>query len=72
MIQTLVDTYERSYANVHRGIHWLSDQSTDLFEDACAKLATFINAQHPHEVIFTTGTTASINLVAQLGRRILW
>ncbi len=65
VINALVDTYEHSYANVHRGIHWLSDQSTDLFEDAREKVRRFIAAEHPHEIIFTTGATFAINLVAR-------
>jgi cysteine desulfurase/selenocysteine lyase len=65
VIQTIVDTYERSYANVHRGIHWLSDQSTDLFEEARESVRKFINAPVREEVIFTHGTTESINLVAR-------
>jgi cysteine desulfurase/selenocysteine lyase len=65
VIQTLVDTYEKSYANVHRGIHWLSDQSTDLYEEAREKVRAYINARQSCEVIFTTGSTASINLVAR-------
>lgn len=65
VIQSLVDMYERNYANVHRGVHWLSDQSTDRYEDAREKVREFINAPQRHEIIFTTGTTASINLVAR-------
>jgi cysteine desulfurase/selenocysteine lyase len=65
VIQALVDTYEKTYANVHRGIHWLSDQSTDQYEEARQKVQTFIHARHGHEVIFTTGSTTSINLVAR-------
>jgi cysteine desulfurase/selenocysteine lyase len=65
VIDTIVDTYERHYANVHRGIHWLSDQSTDLFEEAREKVRRFIGAEHANEVIFTTGTTLAINLVAR-------
>src|SRR5438477_11363294 len=65
VIQALVDTYEKHYANVHRGIHWLSDQSTDLFEEARRKVQAFIQAEAPEEVIFTHGTTESINLVAR-------
>lgn len=65
VIQTIVDTYERRYANVHRGIHWLSDQSTDLFEEAREGVRAFINAPAREEVIFTHGTTESINLVAR-------
>jgi cysteine desulfurase/selenocysteine lyase len=65
VIQTIVDTYERHYANVHRGIHWLSDQSTDLFEEARQKVRRFINARVPAEVVFTSGTTSAINTVAR-------
>ena len=65
VIQSLVDTYEKHYANVHRGIHWLSDQSTDLYEDARRSVQRLLNAEQPHEVIFTTGATMSINLVAR-------
>lgn len=65
VIQSLVDTYEKHYANVHRGIHWLSDQSTDLYEDARRSVQQLLNAEQPHEVIFTTGATMSINLVAR-------
>jgi cysteine desulfurase/selenocysteine lyase len=65
VIQAIVDTYQRHYANVHRGIHWLSDQSTDLFEEARESVRAFINAPAREEVIFTHGTTESINLVAR-------
>lgn len=65
VIDAIVNTYERQYANVHRGIHWLSDQSTDLYEDARERVRKFINASSKEEVVFTSGTTASINLVAR-------
>ena len=65
VIQAIVDTYEQHYANVHRGIHWLSDQSTDLYEEARQKVRTFINASAREEVIFTTGATGAINLVSR-------
>src|SRR5690606_27132147 len=65
VIQSMVDVYEKHYANVHRGIHWLSDQSTDLFEEARCKVAAFIGAPSTEEVIFTHGATESINLVAR-------
>jgi cysteine desulfurase/selenocysteine lyase len=65
VIQSLVDVYEQKYANVHRGIHWLSDQSTDLFEEARETVRAFINAPVREEVIFTHGTTEGINLVAR-------
>ena len=65
VIQSLVDVYEQKYANVHRGIHWLSDQSTDMYEEAREKVRDFINAPAREEVIFTHGTTEGINLVAR-------
>lgn len=65
VIDALVNVYEKHYANVHRGIHWLSDQSTDLFEETRELVRVFINAKHRHEVIFTNGTTTGINLVAR-------
>jgi len=65
VIDSLVDMYEHQYANVHRGVHWLSDQSTDRYEEARRTVQAFINAPSPNEVIFTTGATAAINLVAR-------
>lgn len=65
VIQAMVGVYERQYANVHRGIHWLSDQSTDLYEEARGKVCRFINARAPEEIVFTRGTTEGINLVAR-------
>ena len=57
--------YRRHNANVHRGVHTLSQEATDLYEAARRALAEFINADSDREVIFTRGTTESINLVAQ-------
>ena len=65
VIQTIVEAYEQHYANVHRGIHWLSEQSTDMYEEARETTRELINASHVEEIIFTTGTTAAINLVAR-------
>jgi cysteine desulfurase / selenocysteine lyase len=65
VIDALVEVYSTHYANVHRGIHWLSDQTTDLFEQAREKIRAFINAPAREEVIFTHGTTEGINLVAR-------
>ncbi len=65
VIDAMVSTYEQHYANVHRGIHWLSDQSTDLYEGARVKVQTLINAKRRSEVVFTTGATGAINLVAR-------
>ena len=56
--------YRLTYANVHRGIHWLSEQSSAEYENARTAVQRFINAPNNNEVIFTSGTTASINLVA--------
>ena len=65
VIRAITDTYEQHYANVHRGIHWWSDQSTDLYEEARSKVQQFIGASTREEIIFTHGTTESINLVAR-------
>jgi cysteine desulfurase/selenocysteine lyase len=65
VIQSLVDVYEKQYANVHRGIHWLSEQSTDLYEEAREAVRCFLNARTRQEIVFTTGTTHGINLVAR-------
>ncbi|MCC5905897.1 MAG: cysteine desulfurase [Balneolaceae bacterium] len=60
-----LDHYHRyEHANVHRGIHTLSQKATDAYEAARPKVAAFINAAEEHEIIYTTGTTDSINLVA--------
>ena len=58
--------YEHDNANVHRGIHELSNRATNAFEAARARAAKFINARSADEIIFTRGTTEGINLVAQL------
>ena len=65
VINAIRNVYERDYANVHRGIHTLSERSTELYEQAREKARALLNAEHAHEVIFTSGTTASINLVAR-------
>ena len=60
-----IDHYHRyEHSNVHRGIHTLSQKATDAFEEARFKVQKFINAKDPDEIIYTTGTTDSINLVA--------
>lgn len=66
-----IDYYHRhEHTNVHRGIHDLSQKATDAYEATREKVRNFINARHTHEVIFTSGTTESINLVASsFGRR---
>ena len=65
VIDRLSEVYRVDYANVHRGVHTLSQRCTDLFEEAREKVRRFINARHTHEVIFVRGTTEAINLVAQ-------
>lgn len=65
VIDTITDYYTRYNANVHRGIYALSEAATAAYEDARKKVRRFINAANKREVIFTRGTTESINLVAQ-------
>ena len=64
VIDALVHYYERDNANVHRGIHELSNRATAAYEGARARAAKFINARSADEIIFTRGTTEGINLVA--------
>lgn len=70
VIDSLRKVYEEDYANVHRGVHTLSQRCTDLFEQAREKVQAFLNARHAHEIIFTRGTTEAINLVAQTHGRL--
>jgi cysteine desulfurase/selenocysteine lyase len=65
VIDAMSHYYENSHANVHRGVHTLSQEATDLFEGAREKVRRFINAKSTKEVIFVRGTTEAINLVAQ-------
>ncbi len=55
---------ESEYANVHRGVHWLSEQSTWKYEHARGRVARFLNAPNPTDVVFVKGTTDAVNLVA--------
>lgn len=64
VIDVLRRVYERDYANVHRGIHTLSERSTEQYEEAREKVRAFVGAELPEEIIFTSGTTAGVNLVA--------
>ncbi|NNN04314.1 MAG: cysteine desulfurase [Elusimicrobia bacterium] len=64
VIEALVDFYERHNANVHRGVHTLSEEATNMVEASRAKTAKFIGAAKPETVIFTRNATESINLVA--------
>jgi cysteine desulfurase / selenocysteine lyase len=64
VIDALVHYYERDNANVHRGIHELSNRATNAFEASRARTARFLNARSDNEIIFTRGTSEGINLVA--------
>jgi len=72
VIQSLTDYYSFSVANVHRGIHSLSENGTIAYENVRKAVAEFINAEHDHEIIFTKGTTDSFNLLAHsLGESVI-
>ncbi|MEO9903537.1 cysteine desulfurase [Nisaea sp.] len=64
VIDAVTHMYEAEYANVHRGLHYLSELATARYEGAREKVQSFINARHSHEVIYTRGTTDALNLVA--------
>ncbi|RRQ49932.1 cysteine desulfurase [Maribacter algicola] len=64
VIGAIVDYYENYNANIHRGVHTLSQEATDKYEQARIKIQRHFNAANPYEIIFTSGTTHSINLVA--------
>ncbi len=65
VIQSIVSCYEEHYANVHRGIHQLAQESDDLFDQARETVRAFINAPEVEECIFTYGATSGINTVAR-------
>lgn len=64
VIEAMSRFYEEDYANIHRGVHYLSQRATDAFESARAKVARFINAEKADEIVFTRNATEAINLVA--------
>ena len=64
VIDAVKHVYEAEYSNVHRGLHYMSEQTSARYEEARLKVARFINAEFEQEIIFTKGTTESINLVA--------
>lgn len=64
VIDVIVDYYSNYNANIHRGVHTLSQEATDKYEEARHTIQKHFNAAHAHEIIFTSGTTHSINLVA--------
>ena len=65
VIRTITDFYEKENTNVHRGIYQLAAQTSQKYEAVRKKVADFIHAEKPQNIVFTSGTTASINLVAQ-------
>ena len=74
--QSVIDAeryyYEHQYANIHRGVHYLSQIGTDLYENVRRQIQQFIHAKHEHEIIYTKGTTNAINLVAYtFGRKFI-
>jgi len=64
VIDAVSHCYEREYANVHRGVYWLSERATQTYEDTRRKVRRFINAASEREIVFTKGATEAINLVA--------
>ena len=72
VLDAVRDAYETTYANVHRGVHYLSERATAEYEAARTKARRFLNARHDNEIVFTRGATESINLVAaSFGRAFL-
>jgi cysteine desulfurase/selenocysteine lyase len=65
VLEAMHEVYTRACANVHRGVHTLSERATAAYEGARRDVQRFLNAEHPQEVVFTRGTTESLNLVAQ-------
>jgi cysteine desulfurase/selenocysteine lyase len=64
VIETIADYYKNYNANIHRGVHALSQEATDVYEAARRKIQKHFNATQSHEIIFTSGTTHSINIVS--------
>lgn len=64
VLDAMRDEYLNVNANVHRGVHWMSQQATDLYEAARSRIAQFIHANSPSEIVFTRGTTEGLNLIA--------
>ncbi|MGO0077119.1 cysteine desulfurase [Streptococcus suis] len=71
VLDVLADYYQKDNANVHRGVHTLSERATARYEGARQKVADFIHAKSSKEILFTRGTTTSLNWVAQFAKEIL-
>ena len=64
VIDAILQSYSQEYANVHRGLHYLSNLATEKYEAVRGKVARFLNAASEHEIVFTSGTTEGINLIS--------
>ncbi|MEM8656853.1 MAG: aminotransferase class V-fold PLP-dependent enzyme, partial [Pseudomonadota bacterium] len=64
VIDAVTRAYGEEYANVHRGLHYLSNLATENYEAVRGKIQSFLGAEHEDEIIFTTGTTEALNLVS--------
>ena len=64
VIDVMTEQMSSSYANVHRGLHTMANESTEKYEGARAKIAKFLGAPKPENIVFTRGATEAINLVA--------
>ena len=72
VIDAVAHYYETLNSNIHRGVHFLSQKATDAFEEARQSVQQFIHAKKSEEIIFTRGTTESINLIASsFGKKFL-
>jgi cysteine desulfurase / selenocysteine lyase len=72
VIEAMVHTMEHAYANVHRGLHWMSERATEAYESTRDAVASLINAPDRHEIVFTRNSTEALNLVAHsYGRGIM-
>ena len=65
VIDAITQAYSMEYANVHRGLHFLSNLATEKFEGVRETIRAFLGAAHEEEIVFTTGSTMGINLVAE-------
>src|ERR1700753_295981 len=64
VLDRMTEAYKSEYANVHRGLHYLANAATEAYEGGRAKVAKFLNARRPEEIVFTRNATEAINLVA--------
>src|SRR5262249_25190231 len=72
VIDAMREAMETQYANVHRGLHWMSERTTDAYEACREAIANLLNARDPHEVVITRNVTESLNLMAHsYGRGIM-